>query len=89
MVQVPEPKTVELEDEYYHVRFRDPDEFSEIRTPDWATTVAEDVEEESKVRMGQRDGNEDWVVQSVLIPKSAEKSAARSKAKQIVEKIES
>lgn len=89
MAQIPEPKTVELEDEYYHVRFRDPDEFSEIRTPDWATEVAEDVEKKSKVRTGRREGSDDWVVQSVLIPKSVEKSEARSKAKQIIEKIES
>ena len=27
---------VDQTDDYYHVRFRDPDEFDEIRTPDWA-----------------------------------------------------
>lgn len=89
MAQIPEPKTVELEDEYYHVRFRDPDDFSEIRTPDWAAEVAEDVEKGSEVRTGRREGSDDWVVQSVLIPESVEKSAARSKATQIIETIES
>lgn len=89
MAQIPEPKSVELEDEYYHVRFRDPDEFSEIRTPDWAAEVAEDVEAGSEVRTGRREGSDDWAVQSVLIPESVEQSTARSKATQIIEKIES
>ncbi|MFW5934386.1 MAG: hypothetical protein ACOCQL_00890 [Halolamina sp.] len=84
MVQLPEPKLVELEGEYYHVRFRDPDEFSEIRTPDWAAEVAAEIETGSKVRTG----SDDWVVQSVLIPESVGKSTARSKAKQILEKLE-
>ncbi|WP_049979422.1 hypothetical protein [Halolamina rubra] len=87
MAQIPEPKTVELEDEYYHVRFRDPDEFSEIRTPDWAAEVAEEIETGSKVRTGHRKGSHDWDVQSVLIPESVGKSDARSAAKRIVEKL--
>lgn len=89
MVSVPEPKLVELEGEYYHVRFRDPDEFSEIRTPDWASDAAADVEPGSKVRTGRRTGSDDWVVQSVLIPEPVGKEAARSRAERIIEKIES
>lgn len=81
-----EVQDVELEDEYYHVRFRDPDEFDEIRTPDWAANVANSVSEGSEVRMGRT--GEDWLVQAVLIRKTAGKSEAREQAEQIVEKIE-
>jgi hypothetical protein len=60
-------KTIERDDEHYHVKFRDPDTFREIRTPNWASNPARAVVPESKVRMGQNDDNE-WLVQSVLIP---------------------
>ena len=89
MSRIPEPRAVELEGEYYHVRFRDPGEFSEIRTPEWATDAAAEIASGSKVRTGHRKGSDDWVVQSVLIPKAAGKAAARSQAKQIIEKLES
>lgn len=88
MARLPKPKMVELEGEYYHVRFRDPGEFSEIRTPGWATSAAEEIAAGSKVRTGRRKGSDEWVVQSVLIPESAGKATARAKAKQIIEKIE-
>lgn len=48
------------------MRFREPDSFEEIRTPDWASTPARAVVPESKVRMGRTD--DEWLVQSVLIP---------------------
>ncbi|KTG13378.1 hypothetical protein [Haloferax profundi] len=88
MTSIPEPKAVEREEEYYHVRFRDPDEFSEIRTPEWASDVADDVETGSKVRTGRRKESDDWVVQSVLVPEETGKSNARSQARKIIEKIE-
>jgi len=88
MARVPKPKLVALEGEYYHVRFRDPNEFDDIRTPEWAVSVAEDVSPGSKVRTGHRKGGDDWVVQSVLIPRERGKSTARSEAKRIVEKLE-
>ena len=88
MSTVPKPKLVELEGEYYHVRFRDPEEFSEIRTPAWAERAAGDVSPGSKVRTGHRTGSDEWGVQSVLIPQEQGKSRARSQAKQIVEKLE-
>jgi hypothetical protein len=47
------------------VRFRDPDTFEEIRTPDWADDLTRSVVPESTVRMGQSDDDE-WLVQSVL-----------------------
>jgi len=88
MAQIPDPTSVDTEDEYVHVRYRDPDEFEEIRTPEWADRVSDSVSEGSEVRMGKREGSDDWVVQSVLIPKAAGKSEARSKAKRIIEKLE-
>jgi hypothetical protein len=88
MARVPKPKLVELEEEYYHVRFRDPDEFSEIRTPAWATEAAEEISTGSKVRTGHRTGSDEWVVQSVLVPKNVGKTKARSQAERIIEKLE-
>jgi hypothetical protein len=76
MARVPKPKLVELKGEYYHVRFRDPDEFSEIRTPEWAQEAAAEIANGSKVRTERRKGSDDWVVQSVLIPEAAGTSKA-------------
>ncbi|MFD1586708.1 hypothetical protein ACFR9U_06910 [Halorientalis brevis] len=82
---------VEQGDDYYHVRYRDPDDFDEIRTPDWAENAASSVVTGSEVRTGDETGNEDWAVQSVLIPVDAvsEESDAKEAARQIVDEIES
>ena len=84
-----EVQAVETEDEYIHVRFRDPDEFETIRTPDWATNAARDVSAGAKVRTGKREGSDDWEVQSVLVKKNVGEEKAREQALKIVEKIES
>ncbi|MFC3957056.1 hypothetical protein [Halovivax cerinus] len=86
---MPSASTVETEDEYIHVRFRDPDRFDEIRTPDWAENPAHSVSEGSEVRMGQREGSDDWAVESVLIERSVGEDKAEEQATEIVEKIES
>ncbi|WP_336001475.1 hypothetical protein [Halorientalis halophila] len=90
MAQTPEISDVESGEDYFHVRYRDPDEFDEIRTPDWAETPAESVAEDSEVRTGDRQGDEDWLVQSVLIPIDVAdgEDDARDLADEIVEKIE-
>jgi hypothetical protein len=88
MAHVPAIKSVDTADEYIHVRFRDPDTFDTIRTPDWAAHVARSVSEGSEVRMGRVQGEDDWQVESVLIDKHVGEDKAESKAKQIVEKIE-
>lgn len=80
---------VETEDEYVHVRFRDPDEFESIRTPDWAEEPAGSVAEGSEVRMGKQEDSDDWEVQAVLIPDDADEDEAESQAREIVDKIES
>lgn len=82
---------VERSDDYFHVRYRDPDEFDQIRTPDWAENAASSVVDGSEVRTGDEEGNEDWEIQSVLVPVDAvaDESEARDAAGQIAEKIES
>lgn len=87
MADVSEIRSVETEDEYVHVRFRDPDEFDTIRTPDWAQNAAESVSEGAEVRTGDEEGNDDWEIQSVLIEKHVGEEKAREQAREIVEKI--
>ena len=86
---MPNVNKVESEDDYIHVRFQDPDEFDDIRTPDWAENPAQSVSEGSEVRMGQEEGSDDWDVQSVLIKKSVGEAKAEEQAKKIADKIES
>lgn len=86
MSRNPTVRAVDLEGEYYHARVRDPDRFDQIRTPKWASNVADAVEAGAEVRMGH--GEEDWVVQSILVPSDVEKGEARRDAEQILGKIE-
>ena len=85
----PTAEKVETEDDYIHVRFNDPDEFDEIRTPDWAENPAQSVSEGSEVRMGQKENSDDWEVETVLIKKSVGEDKAEEQAEEIVEKIRS
>lgn len=88
MSRIPSVKGVELEGEYYHVRFRDPNDFAEIRTPEWATNTARDVSEGATVRMGHRPDSDSWAVQSVLIVKTVGETKAREQAEKVIRKIE-
>jgi len=89
MADVPDIEAVETEDEYVHVRFRDPDEFDTIRTPDWAENAASSVSEGSEVRTGKREHSDEWEVQSVLIEKNVGEEKAREQAAEIVREIDS
>ena len=89
MAQLPNIKSSTIEDEYIHVRYRDPDQFDQIRTPDWADRVSDSVSEGSEVRMGKRKDSDDWVVQSVLIKKNVGEEKAREQADKIIREIES
>lgn len=89
MGDIPDVEKVETEDDYIHVRFRDPDQYDEIRTPDWADNPAESVSEGSEVRTGKVEGDDDWEVTSVLIQKNVGEEKAEEQAREIVEKIES
>ncbi|QLG49449.1 hypothetical protein [Natrinema halophilum] len=89
MADTPDVNAVETEDEYIHVRFRDPDRYDEIRTPEWAENPAESVSEGSEVRTGKLEGKDDWEVTSVLIEKHVGEDKAKEQAKEIVDEIES
>ncbi len=89
MAQTPDISTVETEDEYHHVRFRDPDQFETIRTPDWAANAASSVSDGAEVRTGKRKDSDEWEVESVLIKKNVGEEKAKEKAREIVNKIES
>lgn len=89
MAETPDVDGVETEDEYIHVRFRDPDRYDEIRTPDWADDPAESVSEGSEVRTGKVEGSDDWEVTSILIKKNVGEEKAEEQALEIIEKIES
>lgn len=90
MADAPAVQTVDRSDDYYHVRFRDPDAFSEIRTPDWAENAASSVAEGSEVRTGKLSDGDDWAIESVLVPvDGTDEDGAVETAKRIVEKIES
>lgn len=80
-------KKVTEEGNFISVRLRDPSQFKLIKTPAWATKVAESVTKGSKVRMGQTPkGN--WLIQTILIPKQRGKVKARSMGRKIQRKIE-
>lgn len=87
------PTIAETTDDYYHVRFNDPDEYDTIRTPDWAANAASSVADGAEVRTGHEEGGDDseWDIQSVLVPTDAasDEDDATAQAEQIVEKIES
>lgn len=91
MADVPSVEDVDQGDDYYHVRYRDPDEFDEIRTPDWAENAAGSVAEGSEVRTGHHEDGDDWSIQSVLVPVDAvdDEDEAEDRAGEIVEKIDS
>lgn len=90
MADTPSVDTVEEGDDYYHVRFRDPDDFDTIRTPDWAEEAASSVDEGSEVRTGKLADGDDWLIESVLIPiDDGDREYAKNTAEKIVEKIES
>jgi len=84
-------ETVEKGEDYYHVRYRDPDEFDEIRTPDWAEAPAGSVVEGAAVRTGDEHANENWTVQSVLVPvdRVTDQNEAVTQSDRILEKLES
>lgn len=88
MADVPDINTVGEGDDYYHVEFRDEDEFDTIRTPDWAENAAQSVSDGAEVHTGQLEGSDEWTVESVLIDKHAGEDKAREQATAVIEKIE-
>lgn len=83
-------KKIARDGSYIHVRFRQPGQFDgHIRTPEWASNVADDVSKGAKVRMGRTPAGT-WLVQSVLIEPTGvrDKNHASSLAAKIRRKIE-
>jgi len=81
-------KAVDRYEDYYHVRFRDADEFDELETPDWASELVEAELPRSEVWMGQ-DETDEWLVQSVRVPvnRMDDEGDASRKALQVVSLI--
>lgn len=61
MGRIPDLKSITTEDEYIHVPYRNPDQFDQIRTPDWADRASDSDSEGSEVRMGKRKDTDEWV----------------------------
>lgn len=90
MAETPSPEMVEESDNYYHVRYNDPEQFDTIRTPDWAANAAQSVSEGSEVRTGKTENTDDWEIESVLIPtEGMGEDGAKDQAQKIIEKLES
>jgi hypothetical protein len=87
----PRPEVIQTNDQFYHVRIRPKEEFTEFRTPLAAEETPEDfVAEGCDVREG-RLGPDTWVVQSVLIPLEAAdgREEAETLAGRAVDRLES
>lgn len=84
-------KKTAKEDQYYHVRFRQPSQFSSIRTPDWAANIASSISKDAEVRMGKTKQGGNWLVQTVLIKRAPGKTYndARRLARRIQKKVDS
>lgn len=89
MANTSDINTVETEDDYIHIQFQDPDQFEEIRTPDWAANAAQSVSDGAEVRTGKHENSDDWEVETVLVKTSVGEDKAKDQAVEIVEKIKS
>lgn len=75
---------VEETRDYFRVRQRPPSQFTQFRTPEWATHVADSISQGSKIVMGRTTKGE-WKIQSVIIRKR--KGIGESKARALAKKI--
>jgi len=81
-------KEIDQHEDHYHVRFRDPDDFDQLETPEWASELADEELPGSDVQMG-RDEADEWLIQSVRVPvdRADAKDDASRKALQVVSLI--
>lgn len=85
----PGPAQVDIGEDFYHVRQRNPQKFDRIRIPDWVNKPAQSISKGSQVKMGKSRWSDNWYVQSVLIEKNGKDTdVARSLARRIRQKIE-
>lgn len=82
-------KKTTTKDRFIHVRYRQPSQFTRVRTPGWAARVAQSVSSGAKVRMGRTSAGT-WLVQSVLIRRGNGKTVndAKRLAAEIRRKID-
>jgi hypothetical protein len=83
----PDPEAVDTDDDYVHVRYRDPGAFETIRTPDLAAHRTGRVLEDCEVRVGRREDDDEWVVQSVLVEREVDESEAFDLAERAVQHV--
>lgn len=88
MPRFPQPSTIEINDDYVCVRYRDPEEFETLRTPEWARKAAESVADGSELRVGKPAKGENWIPQEVRFPEPVDTTDARRKADEILQRIE-
>lgn len=88
MPRIPQPSTVETNGDFLRVRYRDPEEFETLRTPEWARKTAESVVDGSELWRGKQAGGENWIRQEVLIPEPVDSTDAGRKANEILQRIE-
>lgn len=83
------PEFVQTTAHYHHVRVRSRDAFSEFRTPLATETESSLAGDGYDVREG-RAGPNRWLVESVLVPKSAvtDRAEAERDARRIVDHLE-
>jgi len=87
----PRPKVVQENEQFYHVRIRHEDEFTEFRTPIGTEAApTSPIVEGCDVREG-RLGPDTWVVQCVLLPVDAANGRAEAEmlAERVVDRLES
>jgi len=88
--EIPKLKKVDTKEDFHHIRVRDPELFSEIRTPEWARPVANSVVKGAQVRSGKlkKKGKHEWETQAILIPVKHSKYKAKKFAEKILGKLE-
>jgi len=85
---LPDIEAVEEDEEYIYLRFRDPGEFDEIRTPDWAEDTASSVSDGADVHTGKEEDGDEWDVRSVLVDSPVDGETAGKQATELAENIE-
>ena len=86
-------KSIDLRQDFWHVRFRDPNDFEDFRAPKWARVVGDAVAEAHGLPTGvivtlgiTTAGN--WLIQKVMLPAEYTRGEALRMAEVIQDQIE-
>jgi len=81
---------VDVTENYYRCRQRDPNLFAKLRYPEYARRIADKQIKGSRVITGRLKRSKKWVVQSVLIPRKRGMNRERAvkAARRIKKKVE-